>query len=201
MSRWKRGEATVAKLLTDRHLQHVSGEMSDGQAWLDRAGRTLSSADLVVNSDPESALVLASDAGRQIGTGLLAQLGLRPTTAGGHLAVTRAVIDQFNGRFTGLDALRPAAERTAVPVIPRGSRRSPRSRGCHRDRPRPSGRRLSIVAVHWVLHRAMTGRREHGHSEAVLSRSCPGASIPGCRAGSGRIVPDWLDPSRNGLVT
>jgi len=53
MSRWKPGEATVAKLLTDRHLQRITGEMSDGQAWLDRAGRTLSSADLVVNSDPE----------------------------------------------------------------------------------------------------------------------------------------------------
>ena len=51
MSRWKRGEATVAKLLTDRHLQHVSGEMSDVQARLDIAGRTLSSADLVVDSD------------------------------------------------------------------------------------------------------------------------------------------------------
>ena len=58
MSRWKPGEATVAKLLTDRHLQRITGEMSDGQAWLDRAGRTLSSADLVVDSDPESALVL-----------------------------------------------------------------------------------------------------------------------------------------------
>ena len=65
MSRWKPGEATVAKLLTDRHLQRITGEMSDGQAWLDRAGRTLSSADLVVNSDPESALVLAYDAGRR----------------------------------------------------------------------------------------------------------------------------------------
>jgi len=32
MSRWKRGEATVAKLLIDRHLQRISGEMSDGQA-------------------------------------------------------------------------------------------------------------------------------------------------------------------------
>lgn len=83
MGRWKRGEATVAKLLTDRHLQRISGEMSDGQAWLDKAGRTLSSADLVVDSDPESALVLAYDAGRQIGTGLLAQQGMRPTTAGG----------------------------------------------------------------------------------------------------------------------
>jgi hypothetical protein len=58
MSRWKRGEATVAKLLIDRHLQRISGEMSEGQAWLDKAGRTLSSAGLVVDSDPESALVL-----------------------------------------------------------------------------------------------------------------------------------------------
>jgi hypothetical protein len=118
MSRWKRGEATVAKLLTDRHLQRISGEMSDGQAWLDKAGRTLSSADLVVDSDPESALVLAYDAGRQIGTGLLAQQGLRPTTAGGHVAVTRAVIDQFNGRFTGLDTLRRRRNELQYPSYP-----------------------------------------------------------------------------------
>ena len=118
MSRWKPGEATVAKLLIDRHLQRISGEMTDGQAWLDKARRTLSTADRIVDSDPESALVLAYDAGRQIGTGLLAQLGLRPTTAGGHLAVTRAVIDQFNGRFTGLDTLRRRRNELQYPSYP-----------------------------------------------------------------------------------
>ena len=92
--------------------------MSEGQAWLDKAGRTLSSADLVVDSDPESALVLAYDARRQIGTGLLAQQGLRPTTAGGHVAVTRAVVDQFNGRFTGLDALRRRRNELQYPSYP-----------------------------------------------------------------------------------
>ncbi|MEP6561175.1 MAG: hypothetical protein ABJD68_08900 [Nakamurella sp.] len=118
MSRWKRGEATVAKLLTDRHLQRIAGEMTDGQAWLDKAGRTLSTADRIVDSDPESALVLAYDAGRQVGTGLLAQQGLRPTTTGGHVAVTRAVIDQFDGRFTGLDTLRRRRNELQYPSYP-----------------------------------------------------------------------------------
>ena len=118
MSRWKRGETTVAKLLTDRHLQRISGEMTDGRAWLDKAGRTLSTAALILDSDPESALVLAYDAGRQIGTGLLAQQGLRPTTAGGHVAVTRVVIDQFNGRFTGLDTLRRRRNELQYPSYP-----------------------------------------------------------------------------------
>ena len=51
MSRWQRGEATVAKLLTDRHLSRISGEMTDGQAWLAKARRTLSTAEGIVDSD------------------------------------------------------------------------------------------------------------------------------------------------------
>lgn len=117
MSRWKRGETTIEKLLT-RHLQRISGAMTDGQALLDKAARTLSTADRIVDVDPESALVLAYDAGRQIGTGLLAQQGLRPTTAGGHVAVTRAVIDQFNGPFTGLDTLRRRRNELQYPSHP-----------------------------------------------------------------------------------
>ena len=41
MSRWQRGRATVAKLLTDPHLQRISGEMTDGQAWLDEGQNTV----------------------------------------------------------------------------------------------------------------------------------------------------------------
>ena len=87
-------------------------------AWLDKARRTSFTAALILDSDPESALVLAYDAGRQIGTGLLAQQGLRPTTAGGHVAVTRVVIDQFNGRFTGLDTLRRRRNELQYPSYP-----------------------------------------------------------------------------------
>jgi hypothetical protein len=72
MTRWSRGEATIRKLLTDRHLQQLTGEMTDGQAWLDKAARTLTTANTAVGQDPESALVLAYEAGRQVGTGLLA---------------------------------------------------------------------------------------------------------------------------------
>jgi hypothetical protein len=50
--------------------------------------------------------VLAYDAARFMGDALLAQQGLRPTQAGGHLAVTDAVRAQFAGPFTALGTLR-----------------------------------------------------------------------------------------------
>ena len=106
MSRWKRGEATVAKTVdrpsppTDlRRDERGAGVAGQGRQDLVQCGPRR-------GLGPGKCARPAYDAGRQIGTGLLAQQGLRPTTAGGHVAVTRAVIDQFNGRFTGLDALR-----------------------------------------------------------------------------------------------
>ena len=49
------GVADAAGVIVAQAQARLEGffEMSDGQAWLDRATRTLSSADLVVNSDPE----------------------------------------------------------------------------------------------------------------------------------------------------
>lgn len=52
MSWWARGEATINKLLSDRHPQIVKGEMTDGQAWLDKASRTLTTAGHVASDDP-----------------------------------------------------------------------------------------------------------------------------------------------------
>jgi hypothetical protein len=118
MSRWARGQATITKLLSDRQLQIVKGEMTDGQAWLDKASRTLGTAGKIATDDPESALVLCYDAARQIGTGLLAQQGLRPTTEGGHIAVVRAIIDQFNGPFADLDMLRRRRNELQYPSFP-----------------------------------------------------------------------------------
>ncbi len=118
MTRWQRGAATITGLLANRDLQAVTGAMTDGQAWLDRASRTLTTATHIAADDPESALILTYDAARQIGTGLLAQQGLRPTTQGGHLTVVRAAIDQFNGPFTALDRLRRRRNELQYPSFP-----------------------------------------------------------------------------------
>lgn len=83
MARWPRGEAEIERLLGLGHLQTVTGAAADGQPLLDKANRTLATAASITSSDPDSALVLAYDAARYATTALLAQQGLRPTTAGG----------------------------------------------------------------------------------------------------------------------
>jgi hypothetical protein len=142
MTRWQRGEATITGLLASRDRQAVTGAMTDGQAWLDRAARTLTTATHIAADDPESALILAYDAARQIGTGLLAQQGLRPTTQGGHLTVVRAVVDQFDGPFTALDRLRRRRNELQYP-------------SCPGDLIDPDEVFAAITAVH-TLHEAAT---------------------------------------------
>lgn len=106
MARWPRGEAEIERLLGLGHLQTVTGAAADGEPLLAKAGRTLATAASITSSDPDSALVLAYDAARYATTALLAQQGLRPTTAGGHIAVDSAIRAQFGDGFRGFGYLR-----------------------------------------------------------------------------------------------
>ena len=106
MARWPRGEAEIERLLGLGHLQAITGAAADGEPLLAKAGRTLATATSITNSDPDSALVLAYDAARYATTALLAQQGLRPTTAGGHVAVDSAIRAQFGDGFRGFGYLR-----------------------------------------------------------------------------------------------
>lgn len=56
--------------------------------------------------DPRTAYVSAYDAARLALTALLVQQGLRPTSSGGHVAVSEAAIAQFGSGFREFDALR-----------------------------------------------------------------------------------------------
>lgn len=94
------------------------GSRADGAPWLAKARRRLETADTVVEDDPESGFVLAYDAARFIGESLLAQHGLRPTQAGGHLAVTEAVRAQFGGPLAALNALRRRRNELEYPAFP-----------------------------------------------------------------------------------
>jgi uncharacterized protein (UPF0332 family) len=81
------------------------------------ARRHVDSARLTAESDPEAAYSLAYDAARKSATALLAHQGLRPTTAGGHLAVVDVMRAQFPGvpGLTSLDRLRRRRNQAEYP--------------------------------------------------------------------------------------
>ena len=99
MARWKRGESEVDALLASGELQKLTGAAANGERLLEKAAVTLTTARSAVETDPDSAFVLAYDSARQALTALLAHQGLRPTTKGGHYAVEQAVRAQFGPGF------------------------------------------------------------------------------------------------------
>ncbi|NNM47175.1 HEPN domain-containing protein [Knoellia koreensis] len=106
MARWTIGQADIEALLAGGELQRLTGQAADGKRLLAKASRTLATARSAIESDPDSAFVLAYDAARQALTALLAHQGLRPTTKGGHYAVEQAVRAQFGQGFRQFGALR-----------------------------------------------------------------------------------------------
>jgi hypothetical protein len=122
--RWSQGEAIVERLIAERHIQKVTGAQADGSPWLERARRTVETADAIAADDPDSAYVLAYDAARQACGGLLAQQGLRPTTSGGHYAVEEVIRAQFGPVFRAFGTLRRRRNELEYPTSP-GDRADP----------------------------------------------------------------------------
>lgn len=147
MSPWPRGAGTIDALIGKRHVERISGSAALSAPWLTQARRRLSTAEQIVEDDPESAFVLAYDAARFSGVALLAQQGLRPTQAGGHLAVCEAVRDQFGGPFSQLTALRRRRNELEYPAFPG-------------ERIDPEEVRSAIEAVHALIE-AATQLTEH----------------------------------------
>jgi len=82
----------------------VTADPATAEALVAMSDNHAQSAGQLYDSDPEGAFSLAYDAAREAATALLAHQGLRPTTAGGHLAVVEATRAQFPG-VSGLKAL------------------------------------------------------------------------------------------------
>jgi len=118
MARWKRGESDVESLIGSGELQKLTGAAANGGRLLGKAAVTLETARSAIQSDPDSAFVLAYDAARQAVTGLLAHQGLRPTTKGGHYAVEQAVRAQFGPGFRQFGALRRRRNELEYPERP-----------------------------------------------------------------------------------
>lgn len=118
MSRRARGEAEIERMLESGELQAVTGAGADGGTWLTRAEATIRTAESISSSDPHSAYTLAYDAARFACVGLLAQQGLRPTTAGGHYAVQVAVLHQFGPTFDPYATMRRRRNELEYPELP-----------------------------------------------------------------------------------
>lgn len=118
MARWKRGASEVEALLAAGHMQKLTGGAANGERLLEKAAVTLTTARSAIESDPDSAFVLAYDAARQALTALLAHQGLRPTTKGGHYAVEQAARAQFGPGFRQFGALRRRRNELEYPERP-----------------------------------------------------------------------------------
>lgn len=116
--RWGKGEADIEQLTREAALERVDGAMADGRPWLARASKTLTTAEDIADSDPESAYVLGYDAARHACVALLAHQEVRPTTSGGHLVVERAVRAQFGDAFRSFGALRRRRNELEYPAYP-----------------------------------------------------------------------------------
>lgn len=116
--RWSTGEATVERLLADGRIERVQGAQADGESWLERARRSLDAARMIAESAPDSSVVLAYDAARQACVGVLAQQGLRPTTAGGHYVIEEVMRAQFGPVLRNFGGLRRRRNELEYPLYP-----------------------------------------------------------------------------------
>lgn len=102
VARWNKGSEVIERLLEDRHLEEVPADADTVDRLIATARRHIESATTNAESDPEGALALAYDAARKAATALLGHQGLRPTSAGGHIAV----VDAINAQFPGVEGLK-----------------------------------------------------------------------------------------------
>lgn len=93
--RWAKGRAEIDRLITEGRLQKVPPSRAHADRLLGQALRHLDSARLAAAGDPEGAYALLYDGARKALWAVLENQGLRPTTAGGHLAAQNAVLAQL----------------------------------------------------------------------------------------------------------
>jgi hypothetical protein len=103
--RWEQGRATLDDMLAKGSLERVPPSRTQADAMLDQARRHLAAAGTIATADPVGGYQLAYDAARKALTAVLENQGLRPTRAGGHIAVLDAVRAQLDPPLGGV--LRP----------------------------------------------------------------------------------------------
>lgn len=117
MTSRNRGADVIRALLKEGDLDQVVPSVELANRLLSEAQANLASAHAVHAVDPGGAIQLAYDAARKAATSLLAAQGLRPTTAGGHVAVQRAVNGQFVGPFGRFGRMRRRRHQQEYPTV------------------------------------------------------------------------------------
>lgn len=97
--RWPEGAAEIEDMLDRGELEFVDPSTAHAELLMKQVDGHLAAAEPLVLEHPPSAFALLYDGARKAMTALLARQGLRPTRAGGHLAVQEAVEAQL-GRNT-----------------------------------------------------------------------------------------------------
>ena len=118
---WQPGRGEVDALLEAKHLERVPANAELAHAYLTQARAPVATSKASIEADPIGSFQLAYDGARKALASLLLVQGIRPTGAGGHIAVYDAVDAQF-GRvmgttirpFPGMRRLRNSSEYPSV---------------------------------------------------------------------------------------
>lgn len=102
MLMWNDGRAAVEKMIDDGQLERISASRDQAEQLVAESKVRLASARLVLESgDNSTAGIIAYDSARLALSAILANEGLRTTTAGGHYALFEAVSAQLGGSTLG----------------------------------------------------------------------------------------------------
>lgn len=96
MRRWEQGREVVEQLIAEGRIDVVTPSPGHASRLVDQAARHLESAIAIAADDPEGAYSTLYDCARKSLWAILAVQGLRPTRAGGHLAVYEVVHAQLD---------------------------------------------------------------------------------------------------------
>lgn len=94
--RWEQGRPAIERMLADGELQRIPASREQADRLIAQAEVHVASALQVCDADPPGGYALAYDGARKALTAVLENEGLRPTTRGGHLAVSEAVRAQLD---------------------------------------------------------------------------------------------------------
>lgn len=94
--RWNQGRAEIDAMLVAGELQRVPASREHADKLIDLARQHLGTARAAVETDPEGAYAIGYDASRKALAAVLENEGLRATSRGGHLVISRAVLAQLD---------------------------------------------------------------------------------------------------------
>jgi transcriptional regulator with XRE-family HTH domain len=114
----RNGNHVIGDLVRNGQLELVTGPAAIGKPFFDHADGHISAAARLINSAPTSGLLLLAQAGQLIGSGLLAQQGLRLSASATAPTSSEALCAQFGHQFTQIESLRRRAEELGAPTSP-----------------------------------------------------------------------------------